>query len=300
MSFFVGRRRSSTEALHPDAAALERDTTLALVHRLHRADQAAFAAVGRALPSIARAVDAVTTALGAGGRLIYVGAGTSGRLGVLDAVECPPTFGTRPSQVQALLAGGRRAITHAVEGAEDDAAEGRRQIDALLVGAHDVVCGITAGGHTPFVLGALAAARARRATTVLLTCNPTAVAPRALRIVLPTGPELVAGSTRLKAGTATKLVLNTLSTAAMVRLGRVYRGRMVGVRASNAKLRARAAAMVEELSGLPRASARTLLGRAGGEPAVALAMHWTGLDARRARAALRKRPLRALAPRSRR
>ncbi len=250
-------------------------------------------AVGDVLPQLARGVRAVVDALSAGGRLLYVGAGTSGRLGALDAAECPPTFGVSPRTVQAVLAGGPRALSRAVEGAEDDADAGAAALRKRKVGARDVVCGISASGTTPFVLGALAYARRVGARTLFVCCN----ARRGVAdvVIAPvTGPELIAGSTRLKAGTATKLVLNALSTAAMVSLGKVYRGRMVALAPTNAKLRERAVRMVRELTGLSAARARALLVSAGGEPQVALAMRITGLDAAGARRALKRKSLRKL------
>lgn len=235
--------------------------------------------------------------------MIYVGAGTSGRLGLLDAVECYPTFGSR--DVQAVLAGGLRAVTRAVEGAEDDVEAGPRALARLSLSSRDVVCGVSASGTTPFVLSALRYASGRGANTALITC---AAAPRsgapgpAVRHVvrLRTGAEVVAGSTRLKAGTATKVVLNLISTGAMIATGRVYRGRMVDLVPANAKLRARAVRMVAELSGLERAQASALLERAGGHPRLALVMHASGLPAGRARRILPHTDLSQLQPAPRR
>lgn len=258
-------------------------------------------AVGRVLPSVALAAQAAHDALAGGGRLIYVGAGTSGRLGALDAAECPPTFGTDPDRVVAVIAGGPEALQHAVEGAEDDAPAGAAAITALQVDERDLVVGISASAGAPFVLGALKAARARKANTVLVCCNPSAPdAKAAALLVAPqTGPELVAGSTRLKAGTATKLVLNAISTAAMVALGKVYRGRMVDLKPTNQKLRERAERMVAELTGVSEKAARELLDRADGSPRLALAMHFTGLSAAAARTRLEKHGLRGLEKRRR-
>ena len=259
-------------------------------------------AVAGAMSEIARAAEAARDALAAGGRLVYVGAGTSGRLGALDAAECPPTFGARPEQVIALIAGGPRALRRAVEGAEDDAGDGARQIRRARVAPADLVIGISASASTPYVLGALAQARQAGARTVLVCCNAIAPDRRAAEIViaLDTGPELIAGSTRLKAGTATKLVLNAISTAAFVLLGKVYRGRMVDLRPTNEKLRARAERIVTELTGLPERDARTLLLRARGSPKLAVAMHLTGLAPPAAGRALAKRGLRGLEPPQRR
>jgi N-acetylmuramic acid 6-phosphate etherase len=257
------RRLPVTEAPHPRGSDLERLPAGRLLARLHAGDREAVRAVGRAVPSLAALAEAVAGALGGGGRLIYVGAGTSGRLGALDAAECPPTFGVAPSRVRALVAGGDRALRRAVEGAEDDAGAGGAAVAKARVGARDVVVGISASGRTPFVVAALAEARRRGARTALLTSNPDARAPVDHRVVLATGPELVAGSTRMKAGTATKMALGLLTTAAFVRLGAVREGRMVDVRATNAKLRDRAVRNVAALAGVGAAAARTLLRSTG-------------------------------------
>ncbi|MDY7225169.1 N-acetylmuramic acid 6-phosphate etherase [Hyalangium rubrum] len=284
-----------TERLHPLADDLDLLSIEAIVRRLHQEDLAAVRAVRTALPSLAEAARAVADALRVGGRLLYVGAGTSGRLGVLDASECPPTFGTPPSRVQAHIAGGRRALTRAVEGAEDDQSAGAKAVRRFRAGPKDVVCGISASASTPYVLGALEEARKRGARTVLVCCNPPGERARAeILILAPTGPELVAGSTRLKAGTATKLILNALTTAAFVSLGKVYRGRMVDVRPANAKLQARAARMVAELTELPAPEARRLLEAAEGSVKVAVAMHFTGLGPKEVRGKLRTQTLRTL------
>ncbi|WP_244237724.1 N-acetylmuramic acid 6-phosphate etherase, partial [Corallococcus llansteffanensis] len=285
-----------TERLHPRADDLDLLPVEAVVRRLHQEDLIALHAVREALPAVAAAARTVAEALRIGGRLLYVGAGTSGRLGVLDASECPPTFGVPATCVQAAIAGGKRALTRAVEGAEDDVDAGARAVRAFRATPRDVVCGISASASTPYVRGALDEARRLGAHTVLVCCNPPGRAMRADAVVLArTGPEVVAGSTRLKAGTATKLVLNALTTAAFVALGKVYRGRMVDVRPTNAKLRARAARMVAELTDLPAARARALLDAAGDSVKLALAMHFTGLPVAQARRRLQTVGLRALA-----
>ena len=298
----VGSSRSKrielppTERLNRRSDDLDLVSTEEVVHRLHQEDVVAVRAVRPALPEVARAARFVADALRAGGRLLYVGAGTSGRLGVLDASECPPTFGASPHQVQAVIAGGRRAMTHAVEGAEDDVQAGAASVAGLRASPQDVVCGISASARTPFVLGALEEARRRGARTVLVCCNPPGPRVKVDHVLLAeTGPELVAGSTRLKAGTATKLILNALTTAAFVGLGKVYRGRMVDVRPTNAKLRERAARMVAELTDLTPVAAKRLLEEAGGEVKIALAMHFTGLGAKEAKRRLKTTPLRTLA-----
>lgn len=252
---------------------------------MNREDARVALAVRRALPEIARAVDAIAKSFESGGRLIYVGAGTSGRLAVLDASECPPTFGTPPRMVQALIAGGDRALRRAVEGAEDSATNGARDLRRAGVSNNDVVVGVAASGMTPYVLGALRVAQQRGATTVGLTSNPESRLAKQARIaiVVDTGPEVVAGSTRLKAGTAQKMVLNMLSTSAMVRVGRVYENWMVGVALTNRKLKQRGARILEEIAGLSASAAKHALRRAGHNLPAALVMLKTGADRNGAR-----------------
>ena len=272
--------RLLTERANPHLRALDRLPTERVVATITREDRRAAASVARVHRSLARAVAMVAAALGAGGRLVYAGAGTSGRLGVLDAAECPPTFGVSPGTVVGVIAGGRRALWRAVEGAEDRGADARRALGRLRVGPRDVVCGICASGVTPFALAALEEARRRGAGTILVTCAPSARL-RALADVLVAprpGPEVLAGSTRMKAGLATKMVLHTLTTAAMVRLGKVYGNLMVDLRPTSRKLRARARRIVAQLTGLPPARAAALVHRTGGRPAVALLMHRLNLD----------------------
>jgi N-acetylmuramic acid 6-phosphate etherase len=227
----------------------------------------------------------VARALGSGGRLVYAGAGTSGRLGVLDASECPPTFGVSPGQVVGVIAGGRRALWRAVEGAEDRGGDARRALRRLLVGPRDVVCAICASGVTPFALAALVEARRRRAGTIVVTCAPSAMVRRLADVVVAPrpGPEILAGSTRMKAGLATKMVLHTLTTGAMVRLGKVYGNLMVDLRPTSRKLRARARRIIGELTGLGPEATDALARRAGGRPNVALVMYRLGVDAATAR-----------------
>jgi N-acetylmuramic acid 6-phosphate etherase len=287
-----------TEAVGRASRDLDRMSARQIVGLMAREDQAVPAAVARAGAAIARLAEAVAAALAAGGRLIYVGAGTSGRLGVLDAAECPPTFGVAPGRVVGVIAGGRAALTRAVEGAEDDAVAGGRALARLRVAARDVVCGIAASGVTPFTLGALDAARRVGATTALVTAAPAPAHRRLAEIVvgLAVGPEVLAGSSRLKAGTATKLALNAITTTAMVLGGKCYGNRMVDLRATNAKLTARALRILADETGLGPAAARRLLCRAGGRVKTALAMQRAGLgraDAERALAAADGR-LRAL------
>ena len=260
------------------------------------------------LDAIAVAVERIAEALRKGHRLFYVGAGTSGRLGVLDAAECPPTFGTDPEMVQGIIAGGPVALTRAVEGAEDDAAAGRRDLEARGVGAGDVVVALSASGRTPYCLGALELAKEVGAFTVAVTCNPGsamgAVADLAIEVVV--GPEVLAGSTRMKAGTAQKMVLNMLSTAAMVRLGKCYGNLMVDVRPTNEKLVERARRIVMRVVGCDYETAAGLLERSGNQVKVAIVMGVTGLDAAAARQRLEehggfvRRVLEAVGPSDRR
>ena len=255
---------------------------------MNREDASVARAVARAIPQIAQAVDAIVLALQRGGRLIYVGAGTSGRLAALDAAECPPTFGVRREMVVALIAGGQRALTEAVEGAEDNAAAGARDVRRARATKHDVVVGLSASGRTPYVLGALEAARRVGARTVAVVCDRSAAVARAaeIAIVAETGPEAIAGSTRLKAGTAQKLVLNLLSTGAMIRLGRVYDNWMAGVAQTNRKLRARALGILREATGAREAAAQKALAAARGDLRIALVMLKRGVTRPQAEFAL--------------
>ena len=257
------RRPPVTEAPHPAGEDLERLSIPRLVARLHAGDREAVAAVGRALPRIASLAELAAAALGGGGRLVYVGAGTSGRLGALDAAECPPTFGVDPSRVLALVAGGARALRRSIEGAEDDRGAGAAAVRRVAVGAGDLVVGVSASGRTPFVLAALREARRLGARTALVTSAPDARAAADVRVVLATGPERIAGSTRMKAGTAAKMALGLVSSAAFVRLGAVRGGRMIALRAVSAKLRGRAVRTVADLASVTAAAARRALEREG-------------------------------------
>ena len=255
---------------------------------MNREDRKVAIAVGREIPSIRRAVDAIVDRMGNGGRLMYVGAGTSGRLAVLDAAECPPTFGVSRNLVQALIAGGRQALTGAVEGAEDSVGNGVRDLRAKKVGRDDIVVGIAASGTTPYVLSALAFARKRGATTVAITSNRGTPIARLAQIVIATevGPEIIAGSTRMKAGTSQKLVLNMLSTATFVRLGHVYENWMIDVALTNQKLRDRGLRILAEASGKDLSASRRALRQSGHSLRVALVMLKCGLNAKNARARL--------------
>jgi N-acetylmuramic acid 6-phosphate etherase len=282
------KERRRTEQRNPASRNLDRLSATAILRLMNREDRKVAILVGRQIPSIARAVDAIVRGIGRGGRLIYVGAGTSGRLAVLDAAECPPTFGVPPTEVQALIAGGRRAVTGAVEGAEDSAKNGARDLRATKLTSKDVVVGIAASGTTPYVIGAMEYARKRRATTVALTSNRRSPMARLAKIVIApeVGPEVLTGSTRLKAGTSQKLVLNMLSTAAMVRLGHVYENLMIDVMLTNDKLRGRAKRILAEASGADLSAAEHAMRQSGHNLRVALVMLRLGLGAQQARARL--------------
>ncbi len=255
--------------------------TEALLARMHDADAAVQAAVGAALPALARAADAIAARLDAGGRWFYTGAGTSGRLGVLDAAELPPTFGTDPSLVVALVAGGPAAIFESIEGAEDGVPAGARDLVAAGMSAQDAVVGIAASGATPYVRGALKEAKARGALTVSVVCRPGAplLSEVDIGILLDTGPEVLAESSRLKAGTAQKIALNMLSTAVMAKRGLVYQDEMVAMRPSNAKLRARAVRIVARLAATSEEKAEDFLRRVNWHlPSALIAAKWK-LDA---------------------
>jgi len=260
-------------------------TAKEIVRLMNREDCKVAMAVGRELPAIARAVDAIVDGIRKGGRLFYVGAGSSGRMGVLDAAECPPTFGTSPKLVQALIAGGRRAITNAVEGAEDSTGNAERDLRAKKLTRNDVVVGIAASGTTPYVLGALRCARKRGATTVAVTSNLRMPVGRLAKIVIApeVGPEVLTGSTRLKAGTSQKMVLNMLSTAVMARLGHVYENLMIDVVITNEKVAERALRILAEASGRSVSTAEHALRATGHNMRVALVMLKRGVVAREAK-----------------
>jgi len=279
-----------TEARNPASARLDELTSVGLVALMNAEDATVAAAVGTQSRAVAQAIDAVAARLADGGRLIYLGAGTSGRLGVVDASECPPTFQSPPAQVVGLIAGGPGAMFQAVEGAEDSPELGEADLRELGLTAKDVVCGIAASGRTPYVLGAVAYARSVGAFTVGVMCNPESELERAvdLAIVPVVGPEVLSGSTRLKAGTATKLVLNMLTTGAMVRLGKTYGNLMVDLKASNAKLKARASRLVRTVTHLEAAEADALLADCNGEVKTAIVAGVAGLKADAARRRLRE------------
>jgi N-acetylmuramic acid 6-phosphate etherase len=275
---------AATERRNPRSRRLDQLATRELLAMINREDRLVPRAVERELAPISRAVEVIAKSIEQGGRLIYVGAGTSGRLAALDAAECPPTFGVPSRLVQAVVAGGRRALTRAAEGVEDSASQGARDLAARKIGARDIVVGVTASGGTRYVLGALRFARKRGATTVVLTSNRNSPASRLADITIApqTGPEVIAGSTRMKAGTAQKLVLNMLSTAAMIRLGHVYNNWMVDLSMTNAKLRSRGLRILAEATGAGVPEAKLALAQSG-SLRVALVMLKTGMSASEAR-----------------
>ncbi len=269
-----------TEQVNPDSIDIDTRPALGIVRILNQEDHKVAAAVEATLPQIARAVDAVVRAIEAGGRLFYLGAGTSGRLGVLDAAECPPTFNVSPELVQGIIAGGEAALARATEATEDDPQSGKCDLLARGFNSGDVLVGIAASGRTPYVLGAVNAARKMGAVTVGISCTPDSELEQAVDIPITplTGPEVIAGSTRLKAGTATKLVLNAISTAAMIRLGYVYGNLMVNVQPRNAKLRARALRIIAGACAVSAERAAELLALAGQSVKTAIVMGRLGLD----------------------
>ncbi|ROQ97349.1 N-acetylmuramic acid 6-phosphate etherase [Streptomyces sp. 2132.2] len=257
----------TTEAFRPELAEIDRLSTLDIARTMNAEDAGVPAAVAAQLPRIAAAIDAIAPRMARGGRLVYAGAGTAGRMGVLDASECPPTFNTDPAQVVGLIAGGPGAMVRSVEGAEDSKELAAEDLTALDVGADDTVIGVSASGRTPYAIGAVEHARTRGALTVGLSCNAgsalAAAAEHGIEVV--TGPELLTGSTRLKAGTAQKLVLNLISTITMIRLGKTYGNLMVDLRASNEKLRARSRRIVALATGAPDEEIEAALDATGGE-----------------------------------
>jgi len=277
-----------TEQVNPDTTGIDQLPTLNQVRLMNAQDALVPAAVGARAREIAAVVDAVAARLRDGGRLVYAGAGTAGRLGILDASEIPPTFGEDPTKVVGLIAGGRAAITDAVENAEDNLEAGRADLEAIDFGPDDALVGIAASGRTPYVIGALRHARSIGAFTAAVSCNPDSAIGREAEVAIEVvvGPEVITGSTRLKSGTAQKLVLNTISTLAMVKLGKTYGNLMVDVRATNEKLHRRSERLVSIATGVDVAAARSALDACGGSVKTAIAMVLTGLDAEAASALL--------------
>jgi N-acetylmuramic acid 6-phosphate etherase len=271
----------TTEARNPASESIDRLDASGIVALMNAEDERAVAAVKAASVAIARTIDRAAEAFRSGGRLIYAGAGTSGRLGVLDAAECPPTFNSPPSMVVGLIAGGREALVRAIEGAEDRPDQGAADLAALDPGPRDLVVGIASSGRTPYVIGACDEARRRGATAVALVCNAPSVLDAHADWVIPllVGPEVLSGSTRLKAGTATKLALNMITTGAMVRIGKTFGNRMIDLQPTNEKLRIRTRRILRELGGLDDDSAASLLESTGGRLKPALVAALAGVDA---------------------
>lgn len=284
-----GVSAATTEGVNAASESIDRCSAEEIVRLIQQEDLKVAEAVGAVAGAIASAVERIATALRGGGRLVYLGAGTSGRLGVLDASECPPTFNTDPAQVIGLIAGGPAALTRAIEGAEDDPAAAVVDLRRIDFSSADVLVGIATSGRTPYVIGGLRHARGLGAVTIGLVCNsPSEIDPLVDILIAPiAGPEIISGSTRMKAGTATKMVLNMLTTGAMIRLGKTYGNLMVDLRATNNKLVIRARRIVTRLTGLADSAAAELLDRAGGEVKTAIAMHHRGLTAVQARELLR-------------
>jgi len=278
----------STESQNPASAQIDRLSTIDMLRVINAADREVAGSVAQVIPDIARAVDAIVDRLQRGGRLFYTGAGTSGRLGVLDASECPPTFNVPPDLVQGLIAGGDGALRKSVEGAEDDPEKGKAALEARQFSSGDALVGIAASGRTPYVLGSLGYARSLGALTVGLSCTPESEIGRAADIAITPvpGPEVITGSTRMRAGTATKLVLNMLSTGVMVRLGFVYGNLMVNVQPTNHKLADRAQRIIAKLASVSRPDAARLLDEAG-SVRVAVLMHRQQLSRAEAEARLK-------------
>ncbi|MDQ2787107.1 MAG: N-acetylmuramic acid 6-phosphate etherase [Chloroflexota bacterium] len=274
-----------TEKRNPATTAIDRMSALEIARVMNAEDATVAAAVQRELPHIAHAIEGITARLRQGGRLVYMGAGTSGRLGVLDASECPPTFSTPPELVVGWIAGGPDALMRSIEGAEDSVEAGRADATRLGVTAADALVGIAASGRTPYVLGAVTYAKERGALTVGLACNAGTPLAQATDIMIApvVGPEVIGGSTRLKAGTAQKMVLNMLSTGAMILLGKTYGNLMVDMQPTNDKLRQRAVAIVREVTGLPDQEAKTLLHASDGDVKTAIVAALTAIDSAAAR-----------------
>lgn len=280
----------TTEAANPSSSGIDQLSSLEIVRLMTAEEASVTRAIAAEAENIARAIEIIAAAVRSGGRLIYIGAGTSGRLGVLDASECPPTFNTPPELVVGLIAGGDTALRTAVEGAEDHPEDGAEDLRKIDLSAADVVVGITTSGRTPYVMGALEFARSISARTIALTCNSdSAVAELTDLVIAPVvGPEIITGSTRLKAGTATKLVLNMLSTGTMVLTGRTYGNLMVDLRATNTKLADRSRRLVAQLTGLTPQRSEEVLADCGGELKTAVVMVQLGVDAPTARDMLKR------------
>lgn len=295
---FQQLRLLSTEQRNRSSMKIDALRTREILSLINAEDRTVAEAVRKEIPHISRATDLIVRSFRHGGRLLYVGAGTSGRLGILDAAECPPTYGTKFSMVRGFIAGGRKAVFRSQEGAEDRAADGQREMDRQRVGREDVVCGIAASMRTPYVHGALRSAKQRGAKTILVTTNPRRLLKKKeflglsksvdVAICVDVGPEVIMGSTRMKAGTAQKLVLNMLTTASMIRIGKVYENMMVDLKMNSRKLEERAKRVLMIAAGIDYETAAQFLGKAGGHVKTALVMKLAGVSAVRARKLLKQ------------
>ncbi|MCE5286990.1 MAG: N-acetylmuramic acid 6-phosphate etherase [Pelosinus sp.] len=270
-----------TETINPATIHIDKESTLGILTLINQEDQKITGVIQKILPQIAEAVDIIVASLSTGGRLFYLGAGTSGRLGILDASECPPTYGTDPELVQGLIAGGTTAIFQAVEGAEDSSSLASNDLKAKQLTSTDIVVGIAASGRTPYVIGGLTFAKSLGCRTISLTCSPNSELGKIADISLTilTGAEVIMGSTRMKAGTAQKMVLNMLTTASMIKMGKVYGNLMVDVQSTNEKLKVRANRIVTLATGCSKAQAQTALNEAGGSCKLAITMLLAGVSA---------------------
>ena len=284
------RSKLITEQRNPDTLDIDCKSTSEIVDIINAGDSNVINAVYKERHNITKAVDLVVASFEKGGRLFYIGAGTSGRLGILDASECPPTFGTDPELVKGIIAGGKDALTRSIEGAEDRYEDGVKAIKEYGIKPEDTVVGIAAGGTTPFVHGALVQANGIGATTIFLCCNPDTVPAEEVDVIIRpiTGPEVITGSTRMKAGTATKLILNTLTTASMIKMGKVYENLMVDLQVKNEKLKDRAERILMTVTDLDRDSAGKLLTKANGNVKTAIVMHKLQIGYEEARKKLEK------------
>ena len=282
--------KPATEQANPNSRRIDKLATIDMLTLINQEDAKVALAVEKTLPKIASAVDMIAAAIQSRGRLFYVGAGTSGRLGILDAVECAPTFSTPPDLVQGIIAGGSPALIQAVEGAEDNLMQAKSDLTAHHLTQRDVVCGIAASGRTPYVIGALEYARSISAKTIAIACDVSApmLAMADLGIGVDVGPEIIAGSTRMKSGTAQKMMLNMISAATMIKLGKVYGNLMVDVKVTNQKLAERACRLVMGLTGLDESAAKRLLSQAGSEVKTAVVMHRRQVNDMEARKLLQK------------
>lgn len=274
------RSQLLTEQRNPNTFTIDCKTTLEIIDIINAGDASVFAAVSGEREPIAKAADMIVDVFKEGGRLIYVGAGTSGRLGILDAAECPPTYGTDPKMIIGIIAGGKDAVFRSAEGAEDFPENGAKDIQQAEVNHRDVVMGITTGGTTPYVMGALFEAKKRNAKTIFLCCNRETMPLFDVDIIIRpiVGPEVITGSTRMKAGTATKLILNMLTTTTMIKVGKVYENLMVDLRATNVKLTDRAERIIMTVTGISQGDAKILLKSAFGNAKVAIVMQKLGID----------------------